>query len=48
MEDELCIPEELGLDTEDLYKCLVKPLNFDVDLSMADGLEVGMAPGVRG
>lgn len=44
----VCVPEELGADTEDLYKCLVKSLNFDVDLGMGDCLEVGMAPGMRG
>jgi len=45
---DMCVPEELGSDTQDLYKRLIKSLDFDVDLLMGDRLEVGMTPGVRG
>jgi len=40
--------KKLWPDTKDLYKRLVKALNFVVDLIMAERLEVGMTPGVRG
>jgi len=43
-----CEPKKLWPDAEDLYKRLVKTLNFVVDLIMAERLEVGMTPGVRG
>jgi hypothetical protein len=43
-----CAPKEFGLDTQDLYKGLFESLNLDVDLIIADRLEVGMTPGVRG
>lgn len=41
-------PEKLWPDTEDLYERLVKTLNFVVDLIIAESLEVGMAPSMRG
>jgi hypothetical protein len=44
----MCVPDELWLDTENLHKCLVKALDFDVDLSTGDLGEIGMTPGVRG
>ena len=43
-----CEPKKLWPDTKDLYKRLVKTLNFVVDLIMAERQEVGMTPGVRG
>ena len=41
-------PKKLWTDTKDLYKRLVKALNFVVDLIIAESLEVRMTPGVRG
>lgn len=41
-------PKKLWSDTEDLYERLVKTLNFVVDLIIAESLEVGVAPGMRG